>query len=135
MSVHKISMGFMLNKNLTPSKRYCQKNSLLIEESIDRSSLKIKLILKANRTILWMNTMKKAKLKVIQAGREIKVLTPVKDQLFQGDQKFQKKVAFKKCDLSINIELLLDFDILIKNSIFQRKNLFLGKNFVKAGDL
>ena len=128
-------MGFMLNKNLTPSKRYCQKNSLLIEESIDLSSLKIKLILKANRTILWMNTMKKAKLKVIQAGREIKVLTPVKGQLFQGDQKFQKKVAFKKCDLSINIELLLDFDILIKNSIFQRKNLFLGKNFVKAGDL
>ena len=71
----------------------------MIEEFIDLNSLRTKLILKGSKTILLTNMTRKVELRATQAGREIRVLTQVKDQLFLEDRSFQKRAAFKKYDL------------------------------------
>lgn len=75
------------------SKKYFPKKSLLTEESIDQNFWRTKLILKANKTILLMNTTNKAKLEVIRADLKIKALTQARDLASQETQNYQKKAA------------------------------------------
>lgn len=65
----------------------------MTEESIDQNFWRTKLILKANKTILLMNTTNKAKLEVIRADLKIKALTQARDLASQETQNYQKKAA------------------------------------------